>query len=235
MDVEDKYEKNVLKFMGEKGDKKMKNMMIRNQVESDYRTVEELTREAFWNYHAPGCDEHYLVHVLHQHEDYIPELDFVAEVEGKIVGNIIYTKAKLVDEDGNEKEILTFGPLSVLPEYQRNGIGKALLNHSFEKALELGYDTVVIFGHPGNYISAGFKSCKKYNICVGDNYFPTAMLVKELKPVDFGGKKWNFHESAAYEYKSEEAEAYDQLFEPKEKGYKESQEEFYIYSHSSIN
>ena len=142
----------------------MEKVIIRNELKSDYREVEELTREAFWNLYTPGCNEHYLLHILRQHEDYIPELDFVAEVDGKIVGNIIYSKAKLIDEKGYEKSILSFGPLSVLPAYQRMGIGKSLLEHSFEKALEMGYDTIVIFGHPGNYIARGFKSCKKYNI-----------------------------------------------------------------------
>lgn len=212
----------------------MEKLFIRNESESDYREVEELTREAFWNLHSPGCNEHYLLHVIRQHEDYIPELDFVAEIDGNIVGNIIYTKAKLVDETGYEKDILTFGPLSVLPAYQRNGIGKALLIHSFEKALEMGYDTIVIFGHPSNYIARGFKSCKKYNICVGDNYFPSAMLVKELKPFNLDGKKWTFYESPVFEINQNDADEYDKLFDPKEKEYKVTQEEFYIYSHSSI-
>ena len=212
----------------------MEKLFIRNESKSDYRKVEELTREAFWNLNSPGCNEHYLVHVMRQHEDYIPELDFVAEIHGKIVGNIIYSKAKLVDEKGYEKNILTFGPLSVLPNYQRYGIGKALLIHSFGKALEMGYDTIVIFGHPSNYIGRGFKSCKKYNICVGDNYFPTAMLVKELKPFKFDGRKWTFYESPVFEIEEKEANEYDKLFDLKEKEYRASQEEFYIYSHSSI-
>nr|WP_302596997.1 N-acetyltransferase [uncultured Cellulosilyticum sp.] len=212
----------------------MEKVIIRNELKSDYREVEELTREAFWNLYTPGCNEHYLLHVLRQHEDYIPELDFVAEVDGKIVGNIIYSKAKLIDEKGYEKSILSFGPLSVLPAYQRMGIGKSLLEHSFEKALEMGYDTIVIFGHPGNYIARGFKSCKKYNICVGDNYFPTAMLVKELKPFNMDGRKWTFYESPAFEINEKDADEFDQSFAPKEKAYKVSQEEFYIYSHSSI-
>lgn len=212
----------------------MDNLIIRNERPEDYRAVEELTREAFWNLHNPGCFEHYLIHVLRHHEDFIPELDLVAEVDGKVVGNIVYTKAKLVDEQGNVKEILTFGPISVLPSYQRKGIGKALLSRSFEKALELGYDTIVIFGHPGNYVTSGFKSCRKFNICVGDNIFPTAMLVKELKPDVLDGRKWNYVESPAYDIDPEEAEKFDKTFAFKEKKYQETQEEFYIYSHSRI-
>ncbi len=212
----------------------MREIVIRNESKADYREVEELTREAFWNVHAPGCNEHYLVHVMRGHDDFIPELDFVAEIDGKIVGNILYTKAKLVDENGNEKVVLTFGPISVLPEYQRKGIGRALLNHSFNKALESGYDAIVIFGNPGNYVTCGFKSCKKYNVCAGNDYFPTAMLVKELKAGIFDGRKWTYSESPVYEISEKEAEEFDKMFVPKEKGYRSSQEEFYIYSHSSI-
>ena len=101
----------------------MEKIIIRTEKPGDYRKVEELTREAFGNHHHPGCDEHYLVHVLREHEDFIPELDFVAEQDGEIVGNVMYTKANLVDEKGEEKEILTFGPISVHPNFQRKGGG----------------------------------------------------------------------------------------------------------------
>ncbi len=82
---------------------------IRNEEEKDYRAVEELTRKAFYNMYMPGCVEHYLVRVMRGHEDFIPELDFVAELDGKVIGNIMYTKSRLVDGQGEEKEILTFG------------------------------------------------------------------------------------------------------------------------------
>lgn len=209
-------------------------LIIRNETEADYRAVEELTREAFWNLNFPGCNEHYLVHVIRSHSDFIPELDLVAELDGKIVGNVIYTKSKLTDENGSEKDILTFGPLSVAPEYQRRGIGKALLESSFEKALVLGYDTIVIFGSPSNYISRGFKSCKKYNISI-NGYFPTAMLVKELKENALDGRKMFFSESPAFDIDEKAADEFDKTFEPKEKAYRISQEEFFIYSHSSVN
>lgn len=207
---------------------------IRNETETDYRAVEELTREAFWNLNFPGCSEHYLIHVLRSHADFIPELDLVAEADGKIVGSIIYSKSKLTDEKGNEKDILTFGPLSVSPEYQRKGIGKALIEHSFIKAAELGYDTVVIFGSPSNYISRGFKSCKKYNVSL-NGYFSTAMLVKEIKENALDGRSWNFSESSAFDIDENAAEEFDKTFESKEKAYSKSQEEFFIYSHSSVN
>ena len=106
-------------------------MTIRLEAEKDYRIVENLTREAFWNQYVPGCDEHYLVHMMRAHEDFIPELDFVLTLDGEIIGSIMYTRSKLVDENGNEKQILTFGPVSILPKYQRQGYGKMLIEHSF--------------------------------------------------------------------------------------------------------
>jgi len=212
----------------------MEKLIIRNETEKDHVIVEEMTREAFWNLYVPGCDEHYLVYTMRDHEDFIPELDFVAEEGGKIVGNIMYTKAKLIDEAGNEKSILTFGPLCVLPGYQRRGIGKELLRVSFEKALAMGYDAVVIFGNPANYVSRGFKSCLRFNICVEGEVFPSAMMVKELKPDVFDGQRWFYKESPVYHFDQEQVEKYDRRFPAKEKEYKPHQEEFYIHSHSTL-
>ena len=190
---------------------------IRNETPQDYEIVENITRKAFYNMYIPGCVEHYLVHIMRDHEDFISELDFVIEVDDKIIGNVMYTKAKLVDENNNQKDILTFGPLSILPEYQRQGYGKMLLEYSFKKATELGYDTIVIFGSPNNYISRGFKSCKKYNICVEDNTYPTAMMVKELKPDTLDGRKWIYYESPVMNINENDAKKYDDSLEEMEK------------------
>ena len=78
-------------------------LKIRNETEADYKTVEELTRKAFYNMYVPGCVEHYLVHIMRNHEDFIRELDFVLELDGQVIGNIMYTKARLVDEEGRER------------------------------------------------------------------------------------------------------------------------------------
>jgi predicted N-acetyltransferase YhbS len=208
---------------------------IRNEQTKDRREVEELTRKAFWNLYVPGCNEHYLVHIMRSHPDFIPELDFVIEKDNQIIGNVMYTKAKLVDEENREKCILTFGPLNILPGFQRKGYGKALLAHSFAKAKEMGYDVIVIFGNPGNYVTRGFKSCKKYNICLEDDYYPSAMLVKELTEGCLDGRKWYYRESAVYEdIKEKEVEQFDAGFEKMEKKFQPSQEEFYIHSHSKI-
>lgn len=212
----------------------MGQYIIRNEESKDYRAVEELTREAFWNIYNPGCTEHYMVHVMRNHEDFVPELDLVIEMDGKIVGSIVYTKSKLVDDEGNAKTILTFGPFYIAKEYQRKGLGKRLQEASYEKAIELGYDSIVIFGAPLNYVTSGFKSCKKYNVCLENGKYPAPMLVKELKPNAFDGRKWYFHESEAGYVTNQDAEEFDKTFEYKEKKYQYSQEDFYIYSHSYV-
>lgn len=207
---------------------------IRNEEKLDYEKVEEITRKAFWNLYIPGCVEHYLVHIMREHKDFLHELDLVIEVDNQIVGNIMYTKAKLIDESGKEKNILTFGPVSILPEYQRKGYGKKLMKYSFEKAAALGYDVIVIFGNPNNYVSSGFISCKKYNICLEDGTYPAAMMVKELKSDVLDGRKWIYYDSPVMDIDERAAQCFDDSLETMEKKYLSSQELFYIYSHSFV-
>ncbi len=210
---------------------------IRLETENDYREVENLTREAFWNVYKPGCDEHYFVHMMRSHPDFIPNLAFVVEKDGKIIGNIMYTKAWLRDEEGNLKEILSLGPICVAPEYQRKGISRILIEHSFDVARKMGYDVNINLGNPANYVGRGFVSCKKKNVSyVVDGNFPTALLVCELVPGVLDGKKWMYIASTAADCCEDTAsvEAFDATFPPKEKAWQPSQEEFYIYSHSSV-
>ena len=207
---------------------------IRNERETDYKIVEDITRKAFYNVYVPGCMEHYLVHIMRGHEDFIPELDFVIEVDGQIVGNIMYTKSKLTDEGGTEKEIVTFGPVSILPKYQRKGYGKMLIEHSLKRAAELGYEAVVIMGSPANYVGSGFQCCRKYNFCVEKGKYPAAMLVKELKPGALDGKQWFYSDSPVMNVDEREAQAFDDGLEKMEKKWMPSQEAFYIMSHAFV-
>lgn len=211
-----------------------KVIKIRNEEATDYERVEEITRKSFWNLYIPGCAEHYLVHIMRSHQDFLPELDLVIEVDGQVIGNIMYTKTKLIDERGEVKDILTFGPVCILPEYQRMGYGKKLMEYSFEKAAVMGYDVIVIFGNPNNYVSRGFMSCKKFNVCLENGTFPSAMMVKELKAGVLDGRKWVYVQSPVFEFDEKEAERFDEGLEPLEKKYLPCQEEFYIHSHSVI-
>ncbi len=215
----------------------MNGISIRLETDKDFRLVEELTREAFWNVYKPGADEHYFVHRMRRHPDFIPGLAFVAELDGRIIGNIMYTKAWLEDHDGYRKEVLSFGPICVAREYQRQKVGKLLIGHSFEAARAMGYDVNINFGNPANYVGSGFVSCKKKNIsfAVEGNY-PTALLVCELVPGALDGRKWMYIPSTAADCceDTQAVEAFDASFPPKEKKWMPSQEEFYIYSHSSV-
>ena len=207
---------------------------IRNERELDYQIVEDITRKAFYNVYVPGCMEHYLVHIMREHEDFIPELDFVIELDGQIVGNIMYTKAKLTDEGGTEKEIVTFGPVSVLPEHQRKGYGKILIEYSLKCAAELTRDLVLIIGSPANYVSSGFQCCRKYNVCVEKDKYPAAMLVKELKPGALDGRLWFYSDSPVMIVDEKKAQAFDDNLEKMEKKWMPSQEAFYIMSHAFV-
>ena len=209
-------------------------LTIRREAAADRQTVEDVTRRAFYNIYAPGCVEHYLVRTMRDHPDFIPELDFVAELDGLVIGNVMYTKATLTGEDGTVKDILTFGPVSIAPEHQRKGYGKRLLEHSFRRAAELGWDVIVIFGSPANYVGLGFKSCKKFNICTENGRFPSAMMGKELKAGALDGRRWVYRVSPVMSIDEDQARRYDDTLEHMAKEFRPSQEEFYIMSHSSV-
>lgn len=207
---------------------------IRNEEPKDYQLVEDITRRAFYNLYVPGCTEHYLVHIMRGHADFIPELDLVIELDGTVIGSIMYTKAWLCDEAGAEKEILTFGPVSIDLPHQRKGYGKQLMEDSFARAKALGYDAIVIFGSPANYVSRGFSSCRKYQVRTADGTYPAAMLVKELEPGALSGKKWTYRDSEVMAVSEEEAQRYDEAFAPMKREWRPTQEEFYILSQAVL-
>ena len=192
-------------------------MTIRAEVPADYVAVEALTREAFWNNYTPGCDEHYLVHMMRFAPEFLPALALVAEEDGRIVGSIMYSKAAVVDINGTRHEILTFGPLSVLPAYQRRGIGKALMAESFRLAEAMDYIAVAIYGNPENHKTSGFACCKQFGIHRGDGRFPAALLVRELKPHALDGISGGFEIAPFYELDSAAATAFDAKFPSKER------------------
>ncbi len=203
-------------------------IQIRNEIEADYGAVEELTREAFWNLYAPGCSEHYIVHTLRDHKDFIPELDYVALVDGRIVGNIMYTRAALTNAEGEILDITSFGPVSVLPAYQRQGIGSRLIQHSLPAAKGLGFKVVAIYGDPHNYCKHGFRNGKDLGISDGNGDYPYGLLALELMPGVLAGRQWRLQISPAYDCDESEVEAFDCGFPPKEKAYQCSQEIFAI-------
>ncbi len=154
---------------------------IRREEIGDYKLVESITREAFWDLYSPRCSEHYIVHQLRKCEDFIPELSFVIEFNGKVVGSIFYSKSKVVLRDNRELETITLAPFSILPEYQEKGLGSRLIRHSIDCAKSMGYEAIIILGSPDYYNSYGFMGADKYNITMPDGEFCKYLLAFPLQ------------------------------------------------------
>ena len=196
-------------FLRQKQKETDAGLLIRKEEPCDYHQTEEMTLRAFWNKYRIGCNEHLLVHKMRQSDVYLPELSRVAVVGSKIAGAIFYCKAWLKRGDGEKeeaqvKEILTFGPLCVAPEWQGCGVGGRLLEESFALAREAGYEGIVIFGEPDYYLRHGLQTCDHFGITTADGKNFDAFMGIELVEgglADFGGK---FYESEIFENLSEE-------------------------------
>ena len=202
------------------------NLTIRTERKADYRTVEQLVREAFWNLYVPGCNEHYVLHNLRKSSDFVPELDLVAEKEGQIVGQIAYTRGIIKGKETENTEVVSFGPVSVLPAFQKQGIGSALITHTVALARNMGCPAICIYGDPRYYSRFGFRCAEKYDIKTGDDRFAVALQVLELRQGALGNVPGRFIESAAFTVDQSGFAQYDAAFPPKEKKETESQREF---------
>ena len=145
------------------------NVLIQRTSESDFSRTEYITRESFWNLYKPGCVEHLILHNLRKSKSYIAELDLVTVSGNEIIGHIISTKAKVVDSQNIEHEVLCVGPLSVLPEFQKQGIGSRLMINSITKARESGFSGMILFGNPDYYHRFGFRNAAEYEITTKDS------------------------------------------------------------------
>lgn len=192
------------------------DIRLRRETPHDYRIVEELTREAFWNLHAPGCNEHYLLHVMRDAGCFVPELDMVAEVEGKVVGNIVYTRAAVIDDGGAAHAVLCFGPIAVLPESQRMGVGRALIEGTTKIARESGHTAVLIYGDPSYYSRFGFVAAETFDIGTPDNRYVPGLQALELAPGALAGISGRFVEDAVYHVDDAAAAEFDKGFPAKE-------------------
>jgi predicted N-acetyltransferase YhbS len=190
---------------------------IRNTAMADFYAVEELTRDAFWSsFRGEGqtmCDEHLLVHRLRHCPSYISELDFVAVSDRTIVGHIIYTKTKIIDNKNKTHPMLKFGPLSVRPDCQNKGIGAALMRHSFTAAKALGYRAVIIYGHPGYYPRVGFRRASEFGIFHNDGDSFDALMAYELYEGALNGISGKYYYDSIYDSLTQEAAAeFDKRF-----------------------
>ena len=211
-------------------------MNIRLETPKDYREVENLTREAFWNVYRPGCTEHYVLNQYRTNPDFIPELDLVME-EGdgelqspdKIIGHVMFSKAEIILDDGTHFPSWTFGPISVHPDYKRKGYGLNLLNYALEKAKEMGIGLLQMEGNIEFYKHAGFGLASKLNIHYHAEpresevpYF----LAQELIPGYWGNREGTYCPPKGYfvaDEHPEAFEAYEATFPQKEKAFQEGQ------------
>ncbi|HAC0715833.1 TPA: GNAT family N-acetyltransferase [Listeria monocytogenes] len=199
---------------------------IRHVEEKDYRIVEEITREAFWNLYFPGAVEHLIVHNIRKHPDFIPELSFVIELDKKIIGSILYTRAKVIDKDGGEHPIITFGPVSILPEYHRQGFGRMLIEHSLDEAKKLGFNAIILGGFTYHYHPYGFIGAKKYNISMSDGNFYTGVMALPLFEGALDNISGSVHFSEAMYPDESILDEFDETFPQKEKKVLDQQLEF---------
>ncbi len=204
-------------------------MNIRLEQPEDYREVENLTREAFWNVYALGCVEHYVLNQYRNNPDFIPGLDFVMEEDVKIIGHVMFSKAEIIKEDGTVLPAATFGPISIHPDYKRKGYGLKLLNYALEKAREMGIGVICMEGNIEFYKHAGFVVASNlgihYHAEPKENEVPY-FLAQELIPGYLNGIEGTYHTPKGYyvAFENKEGfEAYEATFPKKEKKQQEGQ------------
>ena len=197
-----------------------KDYIIRFEEKKDYREVENLVRESFWNVYRPGCSEHYVIHVLRDDPAFVKELDFVMEQSGTLIGQNMFMKTVINADDGRDIPVLTMGPICITPELKRKGYGKALLDYSLKKATELGFGAVLFEGNIAFYGKCGFNYARKFGIRyhdlpegTDDSFF----LCIELIPGYLDGITGIYQTPQGYYVKDEKVEEFDKNFPPKEK------------------
>lgn len=196
------------------------NITFRLERKEDYKNTENLVREAFWNVYRPGCTEHYVLHCYRSDPAFVPELDFLMELGGKLIGQVIYVKSEIDCSDGEKLPIMTFGPICVAPEFKRKGYGKKLLDYSMERAKELGVGALAITGNIDFYGKSGFVSAKTKGVRYYDDPEADYFLIKELAPGFLNGVSGTYRDPEGYfvaEKNPEAFEEYEKTFPEKQK------------------
>ena len=194
--------------------------IIRLERKEEYRNVENLVREAFWNVYRPGCLEHYVLNQLRDDEAFVPELDFVMEKSGQLIGQNMFMRANIKADDGREIPIMTMGPICIAPELKRKGYGKILLDYSLEKAAVLGCGAVCFEGNIDFYGKSGFTLASNFGIRyhgLPEGEDASFFLCKELVPGYLNGITGEYATPRGYFVNEDEAEAFDKSFPYKKK------------------
>ena len=199
---------------------KTSGITIRLEKKNEYREVENLIRESFWNVYKPGCSEHYVIHLLRDDPAFVTKLDFVMELDGRLIGQNMFMRTIIEADDGREIPVLTMGPICITPELKRKGYGKILLDYSLEKATELGFGAVLFEGNINFYGKSGFEYARNFGIRyhdlpegADDSFF----LCKELMPGYLDGITGVYQTPKGYYVNDLEVEMFDQEFPPKKK------------------
>ena len=200
----------------------MNNNAIKFRLEKkeDYRAVENLVRESFWNVYRPGCSEHYVIHVLRDDPAFVKELDFVMEENGSIIGQNVFMRNAVAADDGRSVPILTMGPICIAPALKRRGYGKALLDYSLERAAALGFGAVMFEGNIEFYGKSGFDVASKFGIRyhgLPEGADSSFFLCKELIKGYLDGITGVYTTPAGYFVDDADVEEFDKGFPPKEK------------------
>ena len=193
---------------------------IRLEKAEDYREVENLVRESFWNVYRPGCSEHFVIHVLRDDPAFVKELDFVMEQNGVLIGQNMFMRTVINADDGRVIPVLTMGPIGITPELKRKGYGKKLLDYSLEKAAAMGFGAVLFEGNIGFYGHSGFTYARSFGIRyhdlpegADDSFF----LCKELIPGFLDGITGVYQTPRGYYVDDADVEKFDKSFPHKEK------------------
>ena len=196
------------------------SIIIRTEKEKEYREVENLVRESFWNVYRPGCLEHYVLHQLRKDAAFVPELDFVMEANGQIIGQNMFMKAFIQADDGRKIPIMTMGPICITPDLKRKGYGKILLDYSLEKAKELGCGAICIEGNIDFYGKSGYRQASEFGIRyhgLTEDDDASFFLCRELIPGYLDGITGEYAPTQGYYVDEQEAEVFDKTFYYKEK------------------
>ena len=193
-------------------------MNIRPEERTDFKEVEYLIREAFWNVYRPGCHEHYIVHNLRFDSSFVRQLDYVLEVDDKIIGHIAYSKNKLITDDDNSIEVITLGPVAIDPDYQKKGYGSKIIRYTLDKAKELGIKYLFVIGDENYYQRFGFEDASKYNIQFNDVEEDTPFFMINVfddESINFENAK--YIDNPIFKVDEEKLDKFDENFPPKTK------------------
>ena len=196
------------------------NIVIRSEEKGEYRKVENMVRESFWNVYRPGCMEHYVLHQLRKDAAGVPELDLVMEQNGELIGQNMFMRAWIAVDDGREIPIMTMGPICIAPQWKRKGYGKILLDYSLEKAKELGYRALCFEGNIDFYGKSGFREAREFGIRyhgLPEGEDASFFLCKELIPGYLEEITGEYTTPEGYFVDEKEAEEFDRQFPRKEK------------------